>query len=55
MADDGRDKQREEAAHIEAYSQRIIHLRRILPIIAVLLLGLLVLAVNPDFSRNVHS
>ena len=52
MADDGRDKQREEAAHIEAYSQRIIHLRRILPIIAVLLLGLLVLAANPDFSRN---
>ena len=52
MADDGRDKQREEAAHIEAYSQRIIHLRRILPIIAVLLLGLLVLAANPDFSHN---
>lgn len=52
MADDGRDKQREEAAHIEAYSQRITRLRRILPIIAVLLLGLLVLAANPDFSRK---
>lgn len=51
MADDGRDKQTEKAAHIEAYSQRIIHLRRILPIIAVLLLGLLVLAANPDFTR----
>ena len=52
MADDGREKQREEAAHIEAYSQHITRLRRILPIIAVLLLGLLVLAANPDFSRK---
>ena len=52
MADDGREKQREKAAHIEAYSQRIIRLRRILPITAFLLLGLLVLAANPDFSRN---
>ena len=55
MADDGRDKQTEKAAHIEAYSQRIIHLRRILPIIAVLLLGLLVLAANPDFSGNLSN
>ena len=55
MADDGRDKQTEKAAHVEAYSQRIIHLRRILPVIAILLLGLLVLAAIPDFSRNVNN
>ena len=55
MADDGRDKQTEKAAHVEAYSQRIIHLRRILPVIAILLLGLLVLAANPDFSRNLSN
>jgi hypothetical protein len=52
MADDGHDKRQENAAHIEAYSQRIIHLRRILPIIAFMLLGLLLLAANPDFSRK---
>ena len=52
MADDGRDQQQQNRAQIEAYSQRITRLRRILPIIAFLLLGLLVLAANPDFSRN---
>ena len=55
MADDRRDKKTEKAAHIKAYSQRIIRLRRILPITAFLLLGLLVLAANPDFSRNLSN
>lgn len=40
-----------DAADIAAYSQRILTLRRVLPIAAFLLLLLLVLAANPDFSR----
>lgn len=52
MAEDGRTPHTKNAAELEAYSRRITRLRRILPIIAVLLLGLLVLAANPDFSRK---
>lgn len=48
-----RDKQAgaANAAHIAAYSQRILTLRRVLPIAAFLLLMLLVLAANPDLAR----
>jgi len=38
--------------HTAAYSQRITRLRRLLPLIALLLFGLLVLASNPDFTRQ---
>ena len=43
------------AAHIAAYSQRILTLRRVLPIAAFLLLILLVLAANPDLARAPQS
>lgn len=50
MADDGRPPQAQNATQLKAYSRRIARLRLILPIIAVLLLALLVLAANPDLA-----
>ena len=52
MAEDGRTPDTKNAAELEAYSRRITRLRRILPVIAIFLLGLLVLAANPDFARK---
>ena len=52
MAEDGRTPHTKNAAELEAYSRRITRLRRILPVIAIFLLGLLVLAANPDFARK---
>ena len=52
MAEDGRTPDAKNAAELEAYSRRITSLRRILPVIAIFLLGLLVLAANPDFARK---
>jgi hypothetical protein len=52
MAEDGRTPHTKNAAELEAYSRRVTRLRRILPVIAIFLLGLLVLAANPDFARK---
>ena len=51
MANDGRTPENQNSAELAAYSKRIAHLRRILPVIAILLCVLLVLAANPDFAR----
>ena len=51
MVDDGRTPENQNSAELAAYSKRIVRLRRILPVIAILLCVLLVLAANPDFPR----
>ena len=52
MVEDGRIPHTKNAVELGAYSRRIARLRRILPVIAIFLLGLLVLAANPDFVRK---
>ncbi|MBL70627.1 MAG: hypothetical protein CML95_03655 [Rhodobiaceae bacterium] len=52
MVEDGRIPHTKNAAELGAYSRRIARLRRILPVIAIFLLGLLVIASNPDFVRK---
>ncbi|HAT08806.1 MAG TPA: hypothetical protein DCS39_06085 [Rhodobiaceae bacterium] len=49
MVEDGRIPYTKNVAELEAYSRRIARLRRILPVIAIFLVGLLLLAANPDF------
>lgn len=52
MVEDRRIPHTKNAAELGAYSQRIARLRRILPVIAIFLLGLLVIASKPDFVRK---
>ena len=52
MVEDGRIPHSKNAAELGAYSRRIARLRRILPVIAIFLLGLLVIAFKPDFVRK---